>query len=761
MAEDVVVTVGTDTSAVTKGLADLRNQVSRTMGQMRSEMAQAVSVGGITAAFTSILQQVRDIHRESVRFGLDAQQFQILSNAAKEFGLSGEVVARGMNRLTISVQEAITKAGPMRSALHELNIDEKSLIGLNPQEVFYKLSDALKVAGLNGDTFTAIAKLMSARFGTELIPMMLQGSAAIDEAGQSMSRFSDITIDRIEQARRTLESLRATLTTQLAEWMGAIIARWQAMWMAIGAGIDVVVIKSIGGFKALVEAAKLHLPQAEKIWADAQRQAQEATDAIQKDVDALLNPPAATKPSGFKNVAADVEALNQKLGGTATAAGSAGESMDAMERKTRTNLMSIMSDQEKLNTLLKEQAAIQAQITALPKDDRLSTVDKLNALTEQLKEKNSEIAVIQHRISDEAHSQYITDLQDADAINKKVVASKEQVDLTLLQQAGATDAAEQKRLELGYDKQITDAIQKANEAYAKGDAYIGDMNTKLAQQLATEKAVAVAALQAAQVREAALSAINASIELQKMQGLIGSETAAAEQQYVDLQIKSQTLGAQINGALAVGNTALAEQLSIYKQITDQQAIQARNAAAAKQLYETGFTGSIPYSALGYFAQHGLSMGPTAPTFTAAFAAARGIQPGTPEYNRLLLQQTAQEQLRNLTGQNLSFFDQLNRDKMVQAFSATQAQQAQKAADIAHQQQVAFWGAIAQGQMPAPGNLAQLMFGIPNFATGKLTMPDAGQAQQIIQLNNIITLMQEGLMVLGGINGRLTPIPGLI
>ena len=105
--------------------------------------------------------------------------------------------------------------------------------------------------------------------------------------------------------------------------------------------------------------------------------------------------------------------------------------------------------------------------------------------------------------------------------------------------------------------------------------------------------------------------------------------------------------------------------------------------------------------VGALAEGNLRLGATSDVYAAALAASRGLQPGTEAYNRLVQQIEAQDRLRELQGKNPSFADQAARDKLVQWFANMQQQQASQRAASSHEQEIAYWSAIAAG-LPAPG-----------------------------------------------------------
>ncbi len=358
-----------------------------------------------------------------------------------------------------------------------------------------------------------------------------------------------------------------------------------------------------------------------------------------------------------------------------------------------------------------------------------------------------------------AHDKATAEKMAAEAAEEKASVESEKENLGTLEEEAAVqalinskmgEAARELKIQYDYNHRIKEALTEANslwtkmaQAYRDGNKALGDqfaIHAQLKQAEADEleilKQQVLAAEQMRALEVAQQDTIKAGIALEVEKGSITSETAALEQRNVDLQIQSNNLAIQIDAAYATGNTLLARQLEIQQNITDQQAQQARNAAFANQLRTMGTTVGQPGTdALARMAAAGISMGATGATYAAALAASRGIQPGSPEYNQLVQRIRAEDMLRNLQGRNLGWFEQLNRDRLVQWYAGMQAQQASMQAAISQQQQIEFWGAIAQGMPPPAGNPYALLYGTSPFMPGNA--PPTGAAAT----NDITTLLR--------------------
>lgn len=189
------------------------------------------------------------------------------------------------------------------------------------------------------------------------------------------------------------------------------------------------------------------------------------------------------------------------------------------------------------------------------------------------------------------------------------------------------------------------------------------------------------------------------LELQNQIEAITSDILPLEKQIADE--KSRAADEAERQAAADAKDAAIEAEKLAKQQADREqrtADQIRNAAGA-------------------LAQNNLRLGATSDVYAAALAASRGLQPGSPAYNQLVQQITAQDQLRSLQGGTLGWEEQLNRDKLVQWYGNQQQNTTNQNAASSLQQQIAYWQALASGHAPPAGNPYTSLFGNGGLQSG--------------------------------------------
>jgi hypothetical protein len=832
-----------------------------------------VGVALAIAQFKEIVQEAHEIHAESEKFRLDAQNLQTIGNVAKELGIPLTSVARAMNYLEVSSYQATQADNQQRAALQGLGIDANAFFQLNSEQKFLALATAYQNASDKGAAYAQIMELIGRR-SAEAIRIIQQGPEAIKAQGDAMLKFSPTALAQLDALRVQFVGFWNFISRGFANVFSEVSADFNIGIYAIVQGLAAAGDTFSGFFAMLGKAAHLDFTGAKQAWDDWQARAVADIDKVAAEAerqhgkvqDAITPSQRTTEEGGVSPSAPGSSGLGSPGQSAADVTKDLKEQVDLSDKLAniqRDNAASRLSDGGKLAALQRELVALQNQELTL----QGGTVEQAQNLVDQA-QKQGDI----DKLNDKIHQDDLN-YQDqaakvrqqmADQANQELADSQQQTKELQLQLVGRKDLADRSRIEYDYNTKIHDAQNAITEAQKQGFTEVENTNRQLVTQLNLEKQAALAAhdkavgeemaakaaaekanveaekenlddlKQQAQIQELVNSkltqaarelkiqndyqakikqALNdandlwtkmaaayaqgnkslgdeyaqhalvkqqeadelellkqqvllaermleieqaqkdtlaAGIQLDVLRGNIDSQTAQYEQQSLDMQYKSLDLQTKIDDAYATGNTLLAQQLQIEKQITDQQAEQARNEAFANQLRTQGVVVGQPGTdALGRMAAEGLSMGATPSTLAAAMAHFQGLSPAQAAQLSLRLQ--AQQELRNLQGQNLDWFTQLQDDKLVQAYAQYQQQQADQASALAHQQQIDYWGAIAAGRVPPASNPYTGQFGVPNFATGQFQplSGDSLTAYLTSELQNwglsqtqIVTLLQQ-------------------
>jgi hypothetical protein len=229
---DVDLSSGFDWGPVRTGMEEMRAFVSQTTrgisGDATGMFAGVISAGTIITEFKAVVESAHEIHHEAERFGVDAEQLQLIGNAAGEVGINLNTTARAMNQLTINAQAALNPTSKQAAALRDLGINAVEFARLNPQEQFLALADAYHSSAQDGAAYADVATLVGKR-NTDMIPILAKGSTAIREQGEAMGIMSDKSVELLDKVYSQLQVvgnqakvLGATVYTTLQGWEDAI-----------------------------------------------------------------------------------------------------------------------------------------------------------------------------------------------------------------------------------------------------------------------------------------------------------------------------------------------------------------------------------------------------------------------------------------------------------------------------------------------------------------------------------------------------------
>ena len=776
-------------------MEEMRSFASETTRAIQNDVAAMFSPTGVGALvavtvliqnFHRIVEEAHEIHATSERFRIDAQELQTISNVAKELGIPIESVARAMNRVEIAAYQATQANNESRKALEGLRIDVGAFFKLSADEKFLALARAYQEAGDKATAYAEIAQIVGKR-QAEVIRLIQQGPEAIQAQGNAMLKFSDTTIAQLEAIRVQGVQLWNFISHGAANAFGAVVASFNTGIVAILKGLEAAG-DTFSGFFAFIERG-LHFDfeGAKKAWADWQVKAIAAIDAVGEEEKKQFGKNQPPTPPGQRQ---GIEGEQNSPSAADTKKGledqvKLEEQLAKLERDRAFNLL---SDQGKLEALQRELNALhlkrldfsvshEEHLRAMVAETQKQIeVDKLKG---KIEEDNANYAEQENKIREDMAKKAEQELADSEELTKELH----------LQAIGRKDLADRAKIEYDYVKAIKEAQDAVTKAEEHGLTAVANTNRALITQLTIERQAALAAHDKAVREEQAKKAAEerAAVDDEK------TNLAVLQQELVilDLKLAGQDEAARlvqieldfnikINQALAEaadlwtkmaqayrdGNVALGDQLAQHAQLKQDEATelelekqkteqlesqnqalkdQATSQSAASPNASTYGSSPLTVSAL---AEGNLRIGATSEIYAAALAASRGLKAGSEAYNRLVQQIEAQDRLRELQGHNLSFYDQLARDQLVNWWAGGQQQQASQSATTSHQQEIEYWEAIAAGRPAPAGNPYSLLYAPqvpasqnPNVALGTLTNQGYTQIQLLQQIVQNTTLVR--------------------
>jgi hypothetical protein len=192
--------------------------------------------------FQKVVDKADEIHRTSQRFGLDAEQLQVLANVGKTTGLSMEEVARAMTLITINAQKGLDPASKQAIAMEQLHISTQQFAKLNAQDSILRLADAYKDSAQDGAAFAAVSDLIGRR-NTAMIPLLQLGSKAILDQAKDFHTMGDAEVTELHRIK--VEEDR--YLTNLDSFVGTAISGWGRLFGFIKAAASGINVSTVGG----------------------------------------------------------------------------------------------------------------------------------------------------------------------------------------------------------------------------------------------------------------------------------------------------------------------------------------------------------------------------------------------------------------------------------------------------------------------------------------------------------------------------------
>jgi hypothetical protein len=198
-------------SSFENGLKEAENAVNKFAKQTAGILTGAFAFDKILSGLSSAIDKGDQLQDLANRFGISASALQEIGNAASLSGAGVEDVASAMNKLAVNAGKAIGGDDAMIASFEKLGLSVSDLQGMSPQDLFFKLSEA--VAGANDplEAFAQAQEVAGKSVGA-LMETLRMGPDAIQQMGQGMGTWSDDTIAQLAAASDEVKTFQNTMT---------------------------------------------------------------------------------------------------------------------------------------------------------------------------------------------------------------------------------------------------------------------------------------------------------------------------------------------------------------------------------------------------------------------------------------------------------------------------------------------------------------------------------------------------------------------
>ena len=214
--------LGLDKSQFTAGLNSAKGE-AQTMGAaiggaLSSAIGGALTLGGISMAFNSILTKVADIKSEAIQTGFDTDSIQKFNFELRQMNIevtSGKVALGKMNQLIWQAAEGEEKAVKVFARWGI------STAGKTNAEIFAEIQRSIAATT---DPARRVAEAMEIfwRGGRELLPLLTASKETLDGMANHAPIISKDDIESIDQAKKMLVELKDQLIVLGAKGLGGV-----------------------------------------------------------------------------------------------------------------------------------------------------------------------------------------------------------------------------------------------------------------------------------------------------------------------------------------------------------------------------------------------------------------------------------------------------------------------------------------------------------------------------------------------------------
>jgi len=267
---EAVLTIGLDDSQVTKGMkgigASLKKH-SKAIGLGMTAVGGSIMAIGLTSV-KAFAEMGDEVHKMSLRTGIATESLSRLKYAAELGGASLGDVEKANKRLASTLQDAAMGLGTSVDALASLGLEIQDFDNLNPEESFMLMAGA--VADIKDPLMrSALAQDIFGKSGTELLPMLAQGTEGLKAMMAEAEKFGPIMdqeaaeaaaklTDQMAQLKGGFKKIQASIAEQLIPVLIPLIDKIRnaisvvAAWMKENPGLTKTIIVIVGAIAGLL-----------------------------------------------------------------------------------------------------------------------------------------------------------------------------------------------------------------------------------------------------------------------------------------------------------------------------------------------------------------------------------------------------------------------------------------------------------------------------------------------------------------------------
>lgn len=207
-------------------------------------LGAALGAGTILSGIKTVIDGADQLQKASQKYGIAVEQLSALKYAGELSDVSLEAIGNGLKKLSVNMLDTAAGTGEAKDAFKALGLSVTAASGglKSSDQVLAEISD--KFAGMeDGAGKTSIAVKLFGRAGTDLIPLLNQGSKGLADmkkeaeqlgaiVGGDLTRKSEEFNDNLTRLSRTFDafkvSLAGSILPDLVKFSGTLVEATKA-----------------------------------------------------------------------------------------------------------------------------------------------------------------------------------------------------------------------------------------------------------------------------------------------------------------------------------------------------------------------------------------------------------------------------------------------------------------------------------------------------------------------------------------------------
>lgn len=204
-----------DGSAVRSGLNQLKSYgkefSSSLAGGIAGGLGAAAIAGKMVDTFSQAFERFAKIGDLSERLGVDTTMIQRFGFAAEQSGLDLETAAKALQKIKLSMGDAVSGEKKATEAFSALGIGLAEIRNNSPEAILFKIADGLAKVGDENERLNMLTGILGNRLGGSLLPLLGQGSEELRNLMNQAATLSEADVKRIQEADDNLTAAKNNL----------------------------------------------------------------------------------------------------------------------------------------------------------------------------------------------------------------------------------------------------------------------------------------------------------------------------------------------------------------------------------------------------------------------------------------------------------------------------------------------------------------------------------------------------------------------